>query len=284
MSLLGFCICQTHALDAGKSIYSHGAENFMAGVAPPPGVHGLLYATQYNTDRLNDSSGDQINIPNFDVTATAIVPRFVWVSETQMLGGNFILDAIVPLVHLRASAGNESVRDSGIGDIMLGTALGFHHSPNLHSALALDFYLPTGNYDQNAIANIGTNRLTIEPAYAATYMNDKFNADIRIGYLFNGKNKDTNYKNGDEFHFDYALGLNHNNFTYGFSGYYQKQIQNDRINGAELNNSKAEGFSIGPSFKYQHQNWFITAKYEKEILAKNKTEGSAFWIKTSLPF
>jgi hypothetical protein len=284
LGLITISTNSAYALEAGKSIYSHGAENYMVGAVPPPGISGLLYATHFNTERLNDNNGNQINIPNFEVTATAIVPRFVWVSESKILGGNFVLDTLVPLVHLRASAGNAHVSDSGIGDIMVGTALGYHHSPNWHSALALDFYLPTGDYDQDKIANIGTNRLTVEPAYAVTYMNDKLNADFRVGYLFNGENEDTNYESGDEFHVDYALGLNYKNFTYGVSGYYQKQIQNDRSNGVELLNSKTEGFSIGPSFKYQHQNWFITFKYEKELLAKNKTEGDAFWVKTVLPF
>jgi hypothetical protein len=284
VSFLAFTANQTYALEAGKSIYSHGAENYMVGVIPPTGFAGLLYGMHYSSDRLNDSNGDRVNIPNFKVEATGIVPRFVWVSDNKILGGNFILDSLVPLVHLKATAGNENVSESGIGDIMIGTALGYHHSPNLHSALALDFYLPTGDYDQNKIANIGTNRLTIEPAYAVTYINDKFNADIRVGYLYNGKNDDTNYESGDEFHFDYALGLNHKNITYGISGYYQKQIKNDRLNNFELNNSKTEGLSIGPSFKYQYQNWFITAKYEKEIMSKNRTEGDAFWIKTVLQF
>lgn len=284
ISLLIFSANQTHALESGKSIYSHGAENYMVGIVPPPGFSGLLYATNYSSDRLNDNNGNKINIPNFKVDATGIVPRLVWVSEKKMLGGNFVLDALVPLVHLRASAGNVKFQDSGIGDVMLGTALGYHFSPNLHSAFALDFYLPTGNYDKNNIANIGTNRFTIEPAYALTYINDKLNADLRIGYLYNGENSDTNYQNGDEFHFDYAIGLNNKNFTYGISGYYQKQIQNDKSNGIEVSNSKTEGFSIGPSLKYQYQNWFITAKYEKELMAKNKTEGDSFWIKTVIPF
>lgn len=284
LGLISITANQVYALDAGKSIYSHGAENYMVGVIPPAGFAGLLYGMNYKSDRLNDSNGNRINMPNFKVEASGAVPRFVWVSEKKILGGTFILDSLVPLVNLKSTVGNQKVSESGIGDIMLGTALGYHHSPNLHSALALDLYLPTGDYDQNKIANIGTNRLTVEPAYAVTYMNNIFNADIRVGYLFNGRNDDTNYESGDEFHFDYALGLNHKNFTYGISGYYQKQIQNDRFNGEELDDSKAEGFSIGPSFKYQYQNWFITAKYEKEIIAKNKTEGDAFWIKTVLPF
>jgi len=282
--LLTLTSTQIFALESGKSIYSHGAENYMAGMVPPPGFHGLIYGMHYSTDRLNDNNGDKINIPNFKIEATALVPRFVWISENQFLGGNFVLDTLIPLVNLDAKAGNEEISETGIGDIMLGAALGYHHSPKLHSAFALDFYLPTGEYDKIQIANIGTNRLTVEPAYAVTYIGDVVSADIRIGYLFNGKNDDTNYSNGDEIHFDYALGLNHKKITYGVSGYYQKQLQNDRLNGTELTNSKVEGFSMGPSFKYQTGNWFIAAKYEKELIAKNKTEGDAFWIKAVLPF
>lgn len=275
---------QSNALESGKSQYSHGAENFMSGAVPPPGIHGLLYATHYRADRLNDHNGDQVNIPNFDVQATAIVPRFVWVSETQILGGNFVLGTLIPLVHLNSTAANAKVSDSGLGDVIINTALGFHHSPQRHSAITIDTYLPTGDYNKNKIANIGTNRTAFEPAYAVTYIGDKIAADARIGYIFNGKNNDTGYTRGDEFHIDYALGLNHKAFTYGIGGYYQRQMQNDRLSGVSLENSKVEDFSIGPTLKYQNKNWFITAKYEKEIIAKNRTEGDSFWIKTVLPF
>ena len=275
---------QTFALEGGKSIYSHGAENYMAGAAPPPGFHGLLYGTYYSANRLNDNNGNKVDVPNFKVKASAIVPRFTWVSESKTLGGNVILDIVLPLVNLETQIGSEAFRDQGIGDIMIGPALAYHHTTNLHSGIALDLYLPTGNYDKSEIANIGTNRMAIEPVYAITYMNQDINADLRIGYLFNGKNDDTQYKSGDELHFDYALGLNYNTWTYGISGYYQKQMQNDSINGNPINNSKAEGFSIGPSIKYQNNDWFVTLKYEKEVMTKNKTEGDAVWLKTVLPF
>lgn len=71
-----------------------------------------------------------------------------WVPGTQVLGGDLLVHTLIPLVHVsgRTAAGSQS--KTGLGDITVGAGLGFHHSPRLHSVLALDLHLKTGSYDQ----------------------------------------------------------------------------------------------------------------------------------------
>lgn len=244
----------------------------------------MVYSNYYTADRLNNSDGDNLNVPNFEVNAFALAPRVIWVSEQKLLGGNIVLGAILPLVSLDSKMLDQKISKDGLGDMVLEAALGYHYSPNLHTAAALEFYLPTGSYNKNDFANIGTNRYAVEPLYAVSYIDQRFSADIKVGYIFNGKNKDTDYESGDEFHFDYSLGLNFNQYTVGIGGYYQQQIQNDKINGTEIENSKTRGFSIGPNVKYQVGDWFTTLKYEKEVIAENRTQGDSVWLKVIMPF
>lgn len=279
-------VSAAHATEGGGSTYGHGTENFMVGAVPPPGFYGLVYANHYSADRLNDASGNSLGIPGFKVRASAIVPRLVWVPGIKVLGGDLVTHAVAPLVNLKVSAMGASLSKSGLGDVTVGVGLGYHHSPQFHSAVALDFILPTGGYDRNDMANIGRNYASIEPVYALTYVDPKgFNGDLRIGYLINQRNKDTDYTSGDEFHVDYAAGWGlDNGWTVGVGGYYRQQTGLDRQAGVNLANSKTSGMAIGPNVKYDSgKGWFVTAKWQLESKVKNGTEGNALWVKAVFP-
>lgn len=155
----------------------------------------------------------------------------------------------------------------------------------MHSGVALDVIVPTDSYDRARFANPGRNYWAIQPVYTASYVNSNgWNWDVKVMYDFNFKNRDTNYKSGQEFHFDYALGYGiGNHWVAGVGGYAYKQTTGDKLNGLDIGN-KGEAFAIGPSVKYDNSKGFvIMAKYQKESGVKNRAEGESFWIKTILP-
>jgi hypothetical protein len=202
------------------------------------------------------------------------------------MGGDLVTHLIAPLVDVKVSALGASQSKSGLGDMTVGVGLGYHHSPQLHSAVALDLILPTGDYDKNNLANIGRNYASIEPVYVLTYVDPKgFNGDMRIGYLVNRRNKDTNYASGDEWHLDYAAGWGlGNGWTMGVGGYLRQQTGLDEKDGVKLPNSKTSGMAIGPNLKYDSgKGWFVTAKWQFETKVKNGTEGNALWLKAVFP-
>ena len=152
--------------------------------------------------------------------------------------------------------------------------------------LGLDFYLPTGGYNKNDLANIGRNTYSIEPVYILSVIDPTgFNGDIKAGYVFNQRNKDTDYHSGDEFHFDYAMGwgLGHG-WTAGAGGYFYQQTTSDRQGGADLADSKGKTFAIGPALKYDSgKGWFATLKWQKEVRSENRAQGNALWLKAVFP-
>ena len=287
LALLCLMAGTAQATEGGGSTYPHGVENFMAGAVPPPGVYGMTYVQHYSADRLNDAAGRNMGIPGFKARATAIVPRLVWVTGSKVWGGDLVLHALAPFVDLKASAMGASQSKSGLGDMTVGVALGYHHSPHLHSAVGLDVILPTGQYDKGEMANIGRNYSSLNPLYVLSYVDPKgFNGDLRLGYLINRRNSATDYRSGDEFHFDYAAGWGlGNGWTVGVGGYYRQQMRLDKQGGEALEGSKTRALALGPNIKYDSgKGWFVTAKWQFETKVRNGTQGDALWLKGVIPF
>ena len=275
------------ALEPGSSpAYPNGGEGFLAGALPPPGFHALLYASSYRADRLNDSRGNDLNLPDFKIRANAIAGRFVWVPGVKVGSGDLAFHTIVPLVNASATTPAGSQTRTGLGDVTIGSAVGFHHSANLHTAFGLELHLDTGSWSKNNIVNLGNNYKAVEPIFAISYIDPTgINADMRVGYSFNQTNKATDYRSGQDFHFDYSVGWGLGpKWVLGVGGYYYQQLKNDKQGGIELADSKARAMSLGPMFKYDSgAGWIFTVKWEKEFSVRNKSQGNALQIKAILP-
>lgn len=274
------------ATENGGGSYPNGAENYMVGALPPPGKYYLLYASHYQANTLRDAKGDKIPI-DFHVTANALVSRFLWVTDQQIAGGQLALYAFAPLVDLKVRVAGAQASDSGLGDMTFGVGLGYHLSPELHYAFALDINAPTGHYDRNALANIGRNYWNVEPLFAVTYVQRTgINADLKLMYDFNARNSDTDYRSGQEIHADYAVGWAlGNGWTLGGGGYVYQQVTRDRQGGGSVPDSRGRAFALGPSVKYDSgKGWFVTAKYEREFAVRARPEGGGLKVKAVFPF
>lgn len=286
-SAAGLVFCPiAGATEGGGSLYPNGAENFAAGALPPPGFYGLVYVQHYHASRLDGPGGQRVDVPGFGVRVDAVAPMLVWVTPETLFGANVAFHAVFPLVDLRLSMQGTEQRKTGLGDITLGPGLAFHHSPSLHSLVALDVHLPTGSYDPDDLANIGRHYAAVEPVYAVSRVAaEGFNGDIKAGYLLNGRNSATGYASGNELHSDFALGWAFGNgWTSGLGGYVYQQTGTDRLAGREVADSKGRAMAAGPSVKFESgKGWFVTLKWEREFAVENRTQGSSAWIKAVFP-
>lgn len=286
-ALMSCVVSVVQAGEGGGSSYNGGVENFLVGAAPPPGFYVLSYGNVYRADTLKDGRGNDVPLPEFKVSANALATRFVWSTPTSVAGGNVVWHAIVPLVDLKVQVPGLSQKKAGIGDITFGPGLAFHHSPKLHSVVALDLVAPTGGYNRSDLTNIGRNYWSVQPLYTVSYIDPTgFNGDFKLTGNFNQRNKDTDYKSGSELYLDYSAGWGlGNGWVLGVGGYAMRQLSNDTQAGVSLPDSKGEAFAIGPSVKYDNgKGWFITAKLQREMSVKNRPQGHALWIKTIIPF
>ena len=275
------------ATEGGGSTYPVGAENHLAGAAPPPGVYVLEYVNVYSADRVNDGQGQAVPIPGFKVNAVAAATRIAWVTNTPVMGGQLVAHAILPLVKVKVSAAGRSSSSSGLGDVSLGAGVAWHHSPQLHSVAALDIVLPVGQYDASRPVNVGRNYASIQPAYLVSWIDPNgLNADAKIGLSLNRTNNDTGYRSGNELNIDYALGWGlGNGWVLGVGGNIYQQLCDDKRLGQSVPGAKGRAYSAGPNLKYDSgKGWFITAKLAREFSVRSRSEGTQFWIKTTIPF
>ncbi len=275
------------ASEGGGTVYAGGSENYLAGAVPPPGFYLLGYGEAYRADSFRGNDGKDKGIPGFKVQANAFVLRPVWSTPYEVLGGNLVLHTVLPLLNLKVQAAGASHTKTGFGDMTIGAGIAMHHSQALHSVLALDVVLPTGEYDKSDLANIGRNYVAFEPLYAMSYVNPTgFNGDFKMLFNLNRANRDTQYRSGNEVIVDYAAGYGvGGGWTVGIGGYIRQQFRDDEQNGNTVADNKARVFAIGPSVKYDNgKGWFITAKLQAESAVRNSSRGNAFWVKALFPF
>lgn len=283
-----------HATEGGLSSWPMGIELHGMGILPPPGTYGQVFVGNYLADSVRDNSGDKA--ADIDLRVTTIVPRFVWVTEQQVLGGQLGFHALLPLNDMRLNIKNgPHDHKRGIGDAHLGPVLGYHLSDKLHIATGVDFVLPTGSYDKNDIINLGNNYYTVQGVLAVTYMDPNgFNADVRLMYDYNFENHDTHYKSGEELHADYTLGWGlGNGWVAGIGGHVYTQISDDRCSASNCaaaaqvdatDGNRGRSFSIGPAVQYASKDgWLFSAKWQNESGVRNRAEGQTYWLKFTTP-
>jgi hypothetical protein len=273
------------ATEGGGNAYPLGAEDFMSGAAPPPGTYFINYFLYYHADEFNNGSGDNID-KKFDLEAVVNTFRFIHITKHKILGGFWGMHMFIPLWNLDVTAttpaGVKGDTQTGLGDIIVDPFILSWHFKNFHFLTAVDIYMPTGRYDKDDLANTSRNYWTFEPIVAFTYLSD-FGLDVssKIMYDINTNNPDTDYRSGQEFHFDYTVGYKISNWRLGVGGYYYKQITDDKVNGetVEPDGFKGQAIAVGPQLKYDYKNMSFIFKYHREFEVENRAEGDNFWFK-----
>lgn len=100
-------------------------------------------------------------------------------------------------------------------------------------------------------------------------------------YDYNFKNMTTDYRSGQEFHFDHLLGQHYCNWMFGVGGQFYQQITNDEFPGqaADFDGNKGQAFSIGPAIQYQYKNMFFNLKYQHDVIAENRSSCQKLWFR-----
>ena len=269
------------ATEGGGGAYPNGAEDFMAGALPPPGTYFKNYLTYYRATTLKDNNGNDL-VGDFKLSVLADVLRLVHVTNVQVFGANWALHAFLPLAYQDVKFSGATDDRYGVGDIIVDPIILGWHSGNFHVTAGLDIYIPVGSYNKDRLANIGRNYWTFEPVLGMTYLSDGgFEISAKFMYDINLENEDTDYRSGQEFHFDYTVGYHvDKRWAVGLGGYYYLQTTEDEQNGVKAGPDGFEGrvFSIGPQVQYGYRNMSFTLKWQPEFEARNKPEGDKFWF------
>ncbi|WP_180051626.1 transporter [Acinetobacter sp. YH12099] len=278
LMLLGVMATHVNATENGLDTFGLGAEGIAAGALPPAGVYLLNYYQNYHASEFKDGPD------NFHADVNVYIPRLVWMTPQHIAGGQLGLYAAQPLVDFRLNVMGMSDSNSGLGDLIIGSMLGWHKG-NHHSVAALEGVLATGDYEdanpqRPVVANLGKNYNTIRPIFAYSYLQPQgWEFSTKMSYSFNSENDDTNYQSGDYFAGDYAIGYQLNDqVKLALEGYVFKQTTDDEVNGVSIGN-KGQALSFGPAIQYKRDNWSLEAKFLKETEVEHRPEGHSSTLK-----
>ncbi|HVC38110.1 MAG TPA: transporter [Gammaproteobacteria bacterium] len=273
----------------------------MVGALPPPGKYFINF-TGYYQGSLRDGNGNTVAATN--VSAWFDAARYVNVTNNTLWGGQWAWQVIVPLVNQNLELNGISGTKTGFGNITVSPLLLGWHSGNWSWAASLvDIIIPTGAYQSgDPQQSIGNNYWTFEPVFAFTHLSDTgWEVSAKFMYDINTTNNDfrpasgapsMSYSSGDAFHMDYVVGKHIGPWTYGISGYYLVQTQDDTLNGNAISSSlgpwsdgrRGRVFAFGPSVSYASNSGIqVLVQWQHEIDVENRFSGNKYWLKLILP-
>jgi hypothetical protein len=274
------------ATEGGSDNIGKGSEGFFAGMLPEPGWYGVLYANYYHATRVNDGRGNS-SVPGFRLSAEVMAGRIFYMSNATLAGGRLGFFGIGSLASLQNEAGGNATHRNGVGDITVGPTLGWDFG-SFHPLIAMDVVLPVGGYDSARALNTGGNYYSVRPIFAFTNLSDNgLEVSAKFTYTYNFRNRDTDYRSGQLFHFDYSVSypVTHD-LRLGVNGYYLKQTTDDIQHGLRVDGDGHRGkvAAIGPAMHYQLGKVGLDFKVLKEFGARNRAQGSSVWAKAVVPF
>ena len=137
--------------------YVPGVEGIQAASVPPPGFYYLGYAVNYNANSFR-APGSSTDLPGHNsATVSALTNRFVWMTGHKVLGADYGVEAIVPLVRTSLTINAAGIADSrtGVGDVYVAPLVLGWHGAQWDAVAVAGMWLDTGSTDHPASAGKG---------------------------------------------------------------------------------------------------------------------------------
>lgn len=272
------------ATENGFLAYGAGISTVLPGLLPAPGATWVQsYTTLVTLNRFNGANGHNI-APGFEQEAQASILRVVHAWDFLDLGPFTLASAMAaPLIHydVHGSGGQDH---SGIGDLSAQPLLlGWSSADkSLRLHFQTSFYIPTYN-------DVSNNVYSVAPGINATWMAAPW---LELSgcqtFEFHGAHHQTRYESGDlaitEFGLNSFLPDPIPNLMAGVGGYFIKQISDDQRYGQPFANGfQQTAFALGPQFAYRAPTVFAILKWQRELYAENRSQGSRFWLQLTMP-
>jgi len=145
--------------------------------------------------------------------------------------------------------------------------------------------IPVGAYDASRLANLGIGHGAIDSGFGYTYLNPQtgWEASAVIGFTYNFRNPDTDYRNGIDGHLDWGVSKFVTQQVHvGVVGYLYQQVGCDSGSGATLGCFRSRVAGVGPQigylFPFGGMQGYINLKGYGEFAAENRPEGWNVWL------
>jgi hypothetical protein len=275
------CVCLAGGAAFASGHYVNGVEGIKAASLPPEGVYYRMYNVFYTADQLKTAAGRKAP-GNFKANVYAMANRFIYSTPIEILGGNLVIDAIVPLVYTDMSykiGGNRIMGDNrfGVGDICVEPFVLAWHGERWDTAAGVGLYMPTGSFSQNRPASPGKGLWTVMGTLGGTVYLDaekSWSASILGRYEIHTEQEHTHITPGNNFHFEWGVGKTFNEiFTIGAAGYCGWQTTKDSGKNAATGYERLIG--VGPEIGIAIPAWKaqISLRSLWEVKNKNAPQG-----------
>ena len=289
-----------HADENGISFWLPGLYGSFAATPAQP---GWSWATLYYHASVEAGAGQRFprggqidvglqgrgNIVAFGPTYTFTTPLLGAQLSMSLLGvagrNQGAVDATLTGPNGNTISGSREEALTAFGDLLPQATLKWNHGVN-NFLTYVTGDIPVGSYNPDRLANLGIGHGAIDAGGGYTYFNPATGRELSavLGFTYNFKNPDTDYKNGVDMHVDWgAAQFLNEHFFVGAVGYYFQQISGDSGSGATLGDFKSRVAGIGPQVGYlfpigDRMQGALSVKAYWEFAAQNRPEGWNAWV------
>ncbi len=258
--------------------YIPGIEGIKCGTLPPPGVYLRDYNVFYIADQANDASGLNRNLPGFQALTYANVPRALWITDLKVLGSNFGVDGLLPLIYQRLNVGPVNNSTFGIGDFFGETTLSWHPQ-QFDIGAGAGFWAPTGDSSGSPTSTrVGSGYWTPMLTLGGTWYPDEaktWAVSALNRYEFNTEDRDTQETPGQAWTLEWGISKSVvKTLDCGVVGYYQQRVT-DSTGPAPSEFPYSRVAAIGPEVNLAIPSImaFVSLRYNYEFMAENRAQG-----------
>lgn len=283
------------AVEGGAPITPFGVSDFSAAMLPPPsdGATVGLRATSYHASQLRDDAGHR-SPTAIDLTVNTLSVAVIKTTNTTILGAKYGYIAVLPVMNMDLGLGiptpagplNLSGKKTTLGDICVMPVILQWASGGLFQTATLQVQAPTGSYEKNRLVNTGSNHWTYSPTYAVSYIGATgFEVSSTAQININTRNHATNYRSGNEWQHEFALGQHVGAYTIGLGGYRYQQLSDDDAGGALANRARVT--ALGPTLNFFAPGSGLPTVWlhaYKEFGARNRSQGTQIALRAALAF
>ena len=177
----------------------------------------------------------------------------------------------------------------GFGDLIPLFSLRWHQGINNYMVYVTG-NVPVGAYDPSRLSNTGIGHGAMDGGFGYTYFNQKTGQEFSgvLGVAYNVTNNSTQYQNGVDMHFDWAMSqFVTKQFQIGLVGYVYDEIGCDSGSGDRVGCFQSRVFGIGPQVGFiipigKTTQGYLNIKGYKEFNNANRPDGSNAWVTFAL--
>jgi len=267
----------------------------MGSLAAVPGQPGWSLSTLYVHLNANAGGGKELQ-NNASVVAglharadaLAVMPSYTF--ATPVLGGQLTIGAAAAPgnvgVGINATlTGPRGNQVSGAASDERATWTDVYYLSTLKWNQGVNNYMwyvlgniPSGTYDSTRLANLSPGYTAVDSGFGYTYLNPKTGHEFSAvaGLTYNGTNSALQYRNGIDFHVDWAMSkFVSKSIHVGLAGYFYQQITGDSGAGAKLGEYKGQAVGIGPQIGFffpagERYTGYLNVRGYYDIVTENR--------------